>query len=428
MTLAAQHREASLWTTPRGRLVVVRLRVLFSHLIYECTCPKFTLIGQTLLGESAGVHICIPSYWYLGHGRDLKSPVWGGFRWAAILVFCPSGHSLHPFNKECSFTKSTSSSGFSFSAASTSLLCNTIFLCYLFTLLFSIKWCYVFKKIRAEINKIVLKNTKNQWIQSWFFENINKTGKFNQTHQEKRNSLGSPGLNRTYQGLDCVIWVTKNCNWNVALAACHNESQTHEAGGGAKGKRFIHVSWPRRMEDSCLIEHPPSCSSKDKKGRAVFSLIILLSFGTLQPCLSSVWCAWVLSIYFSSFWYTQCKNLPLCHFGQWGKLPSSPTDYLQLQQHTQKTLHDPNQGGNTHCGATRNPKGAETGKRMRCWVQLSRKPVSRPRLGELRGAQQGQKWDHQQEPPPTKRREGTGSGNCQGGWDFQERDCILNWK
>ena len=53
-----------------------------------------------------------------------------------------------------------------------------------------------------------------------------------------------------------------------------------------------------------------------KIGRGVFfSLyqIILIVFGALGPC------SFILLTF-----GTQCKNLPLCHLGQWGRLPALP--------------------------------------------------------------------------------------------------------
>lgn len=79
---------------------------------------------------------------------------------------------------------------------------------------------------------------------------------------------------------------------------------------------------PGRTVDSCPKDHPPILAQvqgpyRERDEKTFFLSGYLTSFGH----------AWALSIHLSSFWPTQCKNLPLCHLGKWGRLPSVP-DYL----------------------------------------------------------------------------------------------------
>ena len=116
----------------------------------------------------------------------------------------------------------------------------------------------------------------------------------------------------------------------MGSAGCHNKSQINETGAGVKWKRLIQVLWPGRMVDPCLKHNPPfllKCSSyRDREGRNFFSYLINIAiiWQVLSMHLYSFWYVRVLSNYLSSFWLAHCKNLPLCHLGQWRRLPSTP--------------------------------------------------------------------------------------------------------
>lgn len=118
----------------------------------------------------------------------------------------------------------------------------------------------------------------------------------------------------------------------MGSAGCHNKSQIYETDAGVKWKRLIQVLWPGRMVDPCLKHNPPfliKCSSyRDREGRNFSSLsnyiAIIWHIQVLYIHLYSLWYVRVLSNDLSSFRLAHCKNLPLCHLGQWKRLPSTP--------------------------------------------------------------------------------------------------------
>lgn len=128
-------------------------------------------------------------------------------------------------------------------------------------------------------------------------------------------SLGPPGLTEVHTVL---VESPKTVIENTGSAACLNQSQTREISSGTKGKWLIQVSWPGKIVDSHLKDYHPSCSSlgsyRDRERRVFFPSSYLASF----------WHNEFLSIHLSSFWHSWCKNLPLYHIGQWGRLPCAP--------------------------------------------------------------------------------------------------------
>lgn len=123
--------------------VMLRLWVLSSHSAHTCTCPTFTFRGQTLLGEAAGVHHLIPSCWGWGCGTSSKEPCVRGLRRAALLVLCPSGHSLCPLKHTRSpnhnLVRLQLLSSKNQPSTATLYFCAT----FLFTLLLKIKCCSI---------------------------------------------------------------------------------------------------------------------------------------------------------------------------------------------------------------------------------------------------------------------------------------------
>lgn len=123
-----------------------------------------------------------------------------------------------------------------------------------------------------------------------------------------------------------------------------------------KKRGFIqepHCLRERRTPISETISLPTqACGSfRDRKGRDFFFLLNYLvifwcpihlssqPFGCLDPVYSyfqllaaralsihlpSFWHLQAFSIRTSVFWRAQCKNLPLHHLGQWGRLPGAP--------------------------------------------------------------------------------------------------------
>lgn len=91
----------------------------------------------------------------------------------------------------------------------------------------------------------------------------------------------------------------------ATVKAKHNESQTSER-CWCKEKGLFKCQ-PGRMVGSHLKDY------------LIFLLKLVILIGIER---GEGFCP--LSSHLSSFWYAQCKNLHLCHLGQWGRLPRGP--------------------------------------------------------------------------------------------------------
>lgn len=137
-----------------------------------------------------------------------------------------------------------------------------------------------------------------------------------------RQLAPQPSPSGIYQGPCCPSRVAKNCNQgkNGGSAACRNKSQTHEAGAGAKRKRFYSgATQPGRTVDSHLKDQlffllKPSIL----KGKGSDGLFFLSNY------LASVWALRPYPFIFLAFGTLSVRTALQCHPGQWGRLAVLP--------------------------------------------------------------------------------------------------------